>query len=307
MAINKTAIKQAVDTALPDGQAGVEPIKANGTRALFKLLIDTVAGWIEGVTQQSADWNAGSGPTSIANKPTIPVVPGVATQAVSGLMSGTDKAKLDALSDEGIQDIVGSFLQSSQLTGVTMTYDDTNNRMVMGVPAAGMNQEQIQDMMASFLTNGSSVTLSYNDAGDTLQIAVAAPGNATTTTAGLMSPTDKAKLDGVGAGANAKRQTIDAGSVNTNYVIDLTNFDDTYLKMTVIASVTLTITGAAWGKALYIDVMQGGAGSFTLTFPASVVWPTGQAVSWNTAVNGVNTFALVCSTSSVIRGNSTKY
>jgi hypothetical protein len=46
-----------------------------------------------------SDWNATTGDALILNKPTIPTVPGDATTSASGLMSATDKTKLNGLSN----------------------------------------------------------------------------------------------------------------------------------------------------------------------------------------------------------------
>ena len=45
----------------------------------------------------NADWNAESGLAQILNKPTIPSIPGDASQSASGLMSAADKTKLDGI------------------------------------------------------------------------------------------------------------------------------------------------------------------------------------------------------------------
>ena len=45
----------------------------------------------------NADWDADSGDAEILNKPTIPTVPGNATQSDDGLMSSEDKTKLDGV------------------------------------------------------------------------------------------------------------------------------------------------------------------------------------------------------------------
>ena len=47
--------------------------------------------------QVASDWNATSGIARILNKPTIPTIPGNATTTEAGLMSDTDKTKLDGV------------------------------------------------------------------------------------------------------------------------------------------------------------------------------------------------------------------
>ena len=383
MPVNTSALKSAVDTALPNAVVGVAPIGAAQTRTILKSIIDQIAGWIDANVQPST---------------------------------------------EDIQDAVGAFLSGSTLTNITATYDDNGNKMNIAVPtggAGGLDAEAAQDMIGGgFLVQGTNITLVYNDATNQLTISAAWPGAATQTVAGLMSPTDKTKLDGlanaswnaVTASATTGTATVALGAnpistcditttgnlvanvtaagrsrlllrvtigtaghtlvlqyagattnvrfrglnplssaqiyptaVNTviyfdiqtdgtnldvltwytsisgmrrsrtqsvttatgAMVIDMAAIDDYFGFWTLTGNVTsLAILNARQGQGIYLRAEQGGAGSFTITFPTStpnVAFPSAQAVSWNTAAGSVNTFAMIAHSPTRLDAQSTKY
>ena len=100
-----------------------------------------------------------------------------ATTTVSGLMSSTDKSKLD-----GIEAGANNYVLPSTLPASMITEDNTHK----------------------FVTADEKTKLSqvYTKAETDNAIKTAKVDNATTTTAGLMSAADKAKLDGIAANAN---------------------------------------------------------------------------------------------------------
>lgn len=110
----------------------------------------------------------------------------------------------------------------------------------------------------------------------------------------------------VSDGANTRRYVDNLGNRSTSYSIDVTNYDEYDLYVTITGNFTLTITGAALGKKIYIRVTQGSSTGYTITFSPSVTFAS--TVSWNSGTSGkINTFALVCYSSTVIEGNWTKY
>ena len=100
-----------------------------------------------------------------------------ATTTVSGLMSSTDKSKLD-----GIEAGANNYVLPSTLPASMITEDNTHK----------------------FVTADEKTKLSqvYTKAETDNAIKTSKPSNATSTTAGLMSAADKAKLDGIAANAN---------------------------------------------------------------------------------------------------------
>lgn len=75
--------------------------------------------------QVQSDWNAVSGLGVVLNKPTIPTIPGNATTSVAGLMSATDKTKLDAQSGTNTGD-------QTSVTGNAGTVTTINGRVSVG-------------------------------------------------------------------------------------------------------------------------------------------------------------------------------
>jgi hypothetical protein len=77
---------------------------SNATTSVSGLMSDTDKTKLDGIEEGAevnvqSDWNASSGDALILNKPTIPTVPGDATTSASGLMSASDKTKLNGLSN----------------------------------------------------------------------------------------------------------------------------------------------------------------------------------------------------------------
>ena len=100
-----------------------------------------------------------------------------ATTTVDGLMSSTDKTKLNGIAANANYYVLPNTLPASMIT------EDTNHK---------------------FVTTDEKTKLSqvYTKAEADAAIKSATPASATSTTAGLMSAADKAKLDGIAANAN---------------------------------------------------------------------------------------------------------
>ena len=73
-------------------------------------------------------------------------------------------------SDEDIQDIVNSLLQSSGATNIS--YDDENNTLTISSTDTDTQRtdEEIQDMIGSFISAGNNISLNYDDVNNELAI-----------------------------------------------------------------------------------------------------------------------------------------
>lgn len=113
--------------------------------------------------------------------------------------------------------------------------------------------------------------------------------------------------------ANAGAQTAYANSlttvancvisntaVSTSYTIDMATCPNMRVFLTLTGNTTLTINNASQGRSLYLKVIQGGAGSFTMTFPAACIFPAGASIDWNTTAGKANIFSLEAASSTVI-------
>lgn len=63
-------------------------------------------------------------------------------------------------------------------------------------------------------------------------------------------------------------------------------------KLTLTGSCTLTYSNAVAGKAYALRLVQGGAGSFTVTWPAGTKWPGGAAPTLSTAVGAIDLISI---------------
>lgn len=125
------------------------------------------------ITQLNADWNSSFGVTEILNKP------GQASITNDGLMSSTDKVKLNGVQDGAEQNAVDSV---SGRTGVVVLSKS--------------------DVGLANVDNTSDASKPISTAVQTALTGKASTSVATTSANGLLSSTDKTKLDGVATGAN---------------------------------------------------------------------------------------------------------
>lgn len=113
---------------------------------------------------------------------------GIATSATA---NSTDSALRDrsthtgsqtsaTISDftEAVQDAVAGFLSGT--SGVSVTYDDTNNTLTLtGSGAAGIDAEGVRDAIGVAMVGAGNITVVANDAADTITISTTATVNAT--------------------------------------------------------------------------------------------------------------------------------
>ncbi|MEZ0484292.1 hypothetical protein [Fibrella aquatica] len=101
-------------------------------------------------------------------------------------------------------------------------------------------------------------------------------------------------------GLSAPNIVLTNANVSTAYGIDMSLCDNLFVYITLTGNTTLTLTNVAAGRCVYLRVVQGGAGNFTLTFPASVTFPGSAAVDWHTTAGKVNVFALVAASPTIV-------
>lgn len=78
------------------------------------------------------------------------------------------------LTQEEVQDFVASLLAHTNHTNITVTYDDANNELLFvgNVGGTGLTQEQVEDIVATMLTDGTNITSTYDDTLGTYTISV---------------------------------------------------------------------------------------------------------------------------------------
>lgn len=141
-----------------------------------------------------------------------------ATQSIAGIMSTTDKIKLDGIS-----------------AGAEV---NQNTFAIVKVGATNITADAKQDTLN--LIEGSNVTLSPNATNDSITISATDTtyGDATTSASGLMSSTDKTKLDGISAGAEVNQNAFSKVKVGSTTIVADAKTDT--LELVAGSNVTLT-------------------------------------------------------------------
>lgn len=97
--------------------------------------------------------------------------------------------------------------EGSTLTTALTSIDFVGDQIIAtntgGAVTVAVNSEAIQDMIATFLVAGSNITLTYNDAGNTLTIDAASGGAITSKDEGVTLTSATTSMDFVGAGVTA--------------------------------------------------------------------------------------------------------
>src|SRR5574344_260219 len=153
---------------------------------------------------------------------TIPATYDNATTSTAGLMSATDKTKLDGIA-----------------TGAEVNQNAYSNIVVGETTIAADAKEDSLTMIA-----GSNITLTPDATADSITITATDTtySNATTSTAGLMSSTDKTKLDGISEGAEVNQFGFSNVSDGTNTIASTTKTDT--LKIVAGSNVTVAADNA---------------------------------------------------------------
>jgi microcystin-dependent protein len=161
---------------------------------------------------------------------------GTATSSSNGLMSNTDKAKLDGIA-----------------AGAEVNQNAFGNVKVGTTTIQADSESDTLEIAA-----GTGITLTPDATNDKVTVAVTQDGHshaaATTATAGFMAAADKSKLDGIAAGAQVNQNAF-ANVVAGGATIQADGVTDT---LTINAGAGVTISGDATNDALTIAVTANG-------------------------------------------------
>lgn len=204
------------------------------------------------------------------------------------------------------------------------SYDSGLDRWHLDDPGAGggvsgYTDEQVRDTMAATLVAGSNVTLTPNDAGDTITIAAATSG-----ASGIPATIFDAQGDLIGASAADVAVRVPGGTVDGQVLtrdsgatagvswsngaappvhavgnsgsaltIDASAAAGYIKTITLTANCTFTLTGSAAGRAPTLELVltQDATGSRTVTWPAAVKWE-GGAPTLSTAAGSIDRVVL---------------
>lgn len=191
------------------------------------------------------------------------VIPNAVPGGAAGLMSGADKAKLDGI-QAGAEVNQNAF---SQIKVGTTTIDADSKTDMMEL-VAGANIALTPDAANDRITiavTGTVPQATNADTVDNLHASAFAPashvgatgtahGTATGSVAGFMSAADKAKLDGIQAGAEVNQNAFSNVKVGTT-VINAGLKTDT---IELVAGANITLTPDATGKKVTVAFAGGG-------------------------------------------------
>lgn len=159
-----------------------------------------------------------------------------ATTSANGLMSNTDKQKLDGIA-----------------AGAEVNQNAFSNVLVGSTTIQADSKTDTLEIAA-----GTGITLNPDATNDKITISVTQDGHshavATTSTAGFMAAADKSKLDGIATGAEVNQNAF-ANVVAGGVTITADAKSDT---LTINAGAGITITGDANNDALTITVTSNG-------------------------------------------------
>ncbi len=158
-------------------------------------------------------------------------------------------------------------------------------------------------------SSGGSGLLSFATGGGANRMIISNGGNI------LMGPTsddavNKLQVTGsikVTGGIKGANYTVSNTNVATSLTIDCAIADNLYYYITLTGNTTLTLSNYDIGKHIYLRVIQGGSGSYTITFPTSVKFPGGAVVDWNTTVGTYNIFDIIGSSTTTLDAVYTKF
>ena len=204
---SEAGLMSAGDKAKLDGIAAganayTHPAYTPQTSGLYKITVDAQGHVSEVVAVSKADITALGIPGQDTNTTYDP-----ATASSPGLMSAADKAKLDGIDEEANHYVHP--VHPSRTTGLYKITVDGQGHVVEvaevakeDITALGL-PGQDTDTTYTLSKSGSTITLTGSDGSKTqVTDSNTTYGAATASAAGLMSAADKAKLDGIEAGAN---------------------------------------------------------------------------------------------------------
>lgn len=164
--------------------------------------------------------------------------------------------------------------------------DNSTNTIAMSAPSGVTTYAVIlpaaQGGVNTFLENDGSGNLSWGAGGSTNSFSTIHPDTGTSPVASSGADTLNITSNIVDVDGNSGTKTIalktkaqfSAGNSSTALTLNWQN--GPAQSMTLTGNVTLTLTNPESGAAYVIEILTG-AGSFTVTWPASVKWPGGTA------------------------------
>jgi hypothetical protein len=221
-------------------------------------------------------------------------------------MTASDKTKLDGIATGATANSSDSFL-----------LDRTNHTGTQTSATISDFAEAVDDRVASLLVAGTNVTLTYNDGLNTLTIDAAGGGGSTNLTpsvtattvtinsdtgtdatipaatasdAGVLTASDKTKLDGIQAGATANssdatllNRANHTGTQAASTISDFSEAVDDRVSSLLVAGTNITLTYNDSLNTLTIDSAGGGGGQAGIQFQeeGSNLGTSGTATSFN--------------------------
>lgn len=257
-----------------------------------------------------------TGHITAVNSRTVTIPSTAATTSVAGLMSSSDKTKLDGIATGANKTTVDSALSTTSTNPVQnkiVTASINNLNTLVGDTAVS---EQIADAVDDCITglsvSGKVVTYTKGDGSTgtiTTQDTNTTYSAATTSTAGLMSASDKSKLDGITASADAisfsrsltsgtKVGTITINGTGTDLYAP-TNTDTHYTSKNVVGSSTATsnTTSALTNGNVYLNSVENGVVTSAHKISGSGATTVTTDTSGNIVVSSNNTTYSAATTS----------
>jgi hypothetical protein len=242
--------------------------------------------------------------SSTGTNVTIPV----ATTTTAGWLSISDKSKLDGVEAGAQANVATNLGNTVNATSVTVTSSTGSNTTVAAATTtnagvfAAADKTKLDGIAAGAQVNVAT-NLSYTSAASTGTVNSSTGTNATipaatTSIAGLLTSTDKTKLDGIATGATANNGTVTSVAASAGTGISVTGSP-------ITSSGTLTITNTAPHIATNLSVTNGTTAGPTINSSTgtNVTFPTASATISGAVTTGAQTWAGVKTFNSTITGS----
>lgn len=221
---------------------------SSGTATWGTLVDDDTTYTFTGGTNSFTVTPSNGSPQTVTVTPSI----GVATTSSNGLMSSGDKTKLNGLSNYTLPAAT-----SGALGGVRIGYSETGQNYPVELNASNQMYVNVPWQNTTYTYTGGTNSFTVTPSNGSAQTVNITPSinNATASTAGLMSPGDKTKLDSLHNYTLPVATDTDLGGVKIgytengrNYPVELDSNNKMFVNVPwVSSSITYTFTGAEMG------------------------------------------------------------